>query len=171
MPTYIVPTYIAPPYTIRATKPGDAPAVRAMTAAVGVFSAEEIAAVGELLATYFDQGAETSGYHFLSYVEEDATVGFACFGPRPLAKGVFDLYWIVTAPESGRRGIGGKLLSAVADAVAAQRGRMIVAETSGRADYAGTRAFYIGHGYRAEAVIADFYAPGDDLVVFVYRVA
>ena len=165
MPT---PT-VVPSSTIRATQPDDVPAIRAMSADVGVFSAEEIATVDELLAAYFDQGAELSGYHFLSYVEGDTTLGFACYGPRPLTQGVFDLYWIVTAPSAGRRGVGGKLLAAVAVAVAAQDGRMIVAETSGRADYVGTRAFYDGHGYRAEAVITDFYAPGDDLVVYVYR--
>lgn len=155
--------------TIRATQPADVPAIRAMTTAVGVFSAEEAATVDELLTEYFAQGAEASGYHFLSYVEGDATLGFACYGPRALTLGVFDLYWIVTAPAGGRRGIGGKLLAAVAEAVAARHGRMIVAETSGRAAYAGTRAFYLRYGYVAEAAITDFYAPGDDLVVFVYR--
>ena len=154
---------------IRATQTADVPAIRAMTADVGVFSAEEVATVDELLADYFDQGAEASGYHFLSYVAGDVTLGFACYGQRALTQGVYDLYWFVTAPASGRRGIGGELLAAVAEAVAARQGRMIVAETSGRADYAGTRAFYVRYGYVAEATIADFYAPGDDLVVFVYR--
>jgi ribosomal protein S18 acetylase RimI-like enzyme len=157
--------------SIRATQSADVPAIRAMTAAVGVFNAEEVATVDELLAEYFSRGAETSGYHFLSYLENDATLGFACYGPRALTQGVYDLFWIVTAPASGRRGIGGKLLAAVAEAVTARQGRMIVAETSGRADYVGTRAFYLRYGYRAEATIADFYAPGDDLVVFVYRLA
>jgi hypothetical protein len=40
-------------------------------------------------------------------------------------------------------------------------------ETSGRADYDGTRRFYERHGYRATARIPDFYAPGDDQVVYV----
>ena len=40
--------------------------------------------------------------------------------------------------------------------------RLIVVETAGRADYAGTRAFYEARGYRAVATIPDFYDPGDD---------
>jgi hypothetical protein len=43
--------------SIRATQPADVPAIRAMTAAVGVFNAEEVATVDELLAEYFSRGA------------------------------------------------------------------------------------------------------------------
>jgi hypothetical protein len=42
-----------------------------------------------------------------------------------------------------------------------------VVETAGRPDYAATRGFYEARGYRATATIPDFYAPGDDQVVFV----
>jgi ribosomal protein S18 acetylase RimI-like enzyme len=39
-------------------------------------------------------------------------------------------------------------------------------ETSSRADYAPTRAFYESRGYTRTATIPGYYAPGDDLVVF-----
>ena len=45
--------------------------------------------------------------------------------------------------------------------------RLIVVETAGRAAYAPTRAFYEARGYRAVSRIPDFYAPGDDQVVYV----
>ena len=45
--------------------------------------------------------------------------------------------------------------------------RLIVVETAGRPDYRPTRAFYEARGYRPAAVIPDFYAPGDDQVVYV----
>ena len=45
--------------------------------------------------------------------------------------------------------------------------RLIVVETAGRPEYAGTRAFYEARGYRRVATIPDFYAPGDDQVVYV----
>jgi hypothetical protein len=47
--------------------------------------------------------------------------------------------------------------------------RLIIIETAGRTDYSGTRAFYQARGYSPVAVIPDFYAPGDDQVVFVKR--
>ena len=40
-------------------------------------------------------------------------------------------------------------------------------ETSNRPQYASTRAFYERCGYVCEAVLRDFYAPGDDKVIFV----
>ena len=48
--------------------------------------------------------------------------------------------------------------------------RLIIVETAGRADYAGTRGFYEAKGYRPTARIPDFYGPGDDQVVFVKAV-
>jgi hypothetical protein len=43
----------------------------------------------------------------------------------------------------------------------------VYVETSGRRDYAPTRAFYERAGYRPEARLADFYAPGDDKWIYV----
>jgi hypothetical protein len=42
----------------------------------------------------------------------------------------------------------------------------VVVETSSRADYAPTRAFYEHRGYTRAATIPGYYAPGDDLVVY-----
>jgi hypothetical protein len=39
-------------------------------------------------------------------------------------------------------------------------------DTSGRAQYASTRAFYEKNGYVCEARLKDFYAPGDDRVIY-----
>jgi len=96
-------------------------------------------------------------------------LGFACYGPRPLTRGTFDLYWIAVRRTAQGRGVGRALLQRVAQEVRAMGGRMIVAETSGRPDYEPTRRFYEAHGYVREATVADFYAPGDDLVIYVQR--
>ena len=48
--------------------------------------------------------------------------------------------------------------------------RLIIIETAGRPDYTDTRAFYAARGYSPVATIPDFYAPGDDQVVFVKAV-
>lgn len=156
---------------VRPTLATDIPAIRAMSTDVGVFSQEEVATVDELLEAYFSRGAEVSGYHFISALNENDVVGFACYGPRAITTGTYDLYWIVTAPSAGRKGVGGVLLNAVEEAVAKQQGRLIIAETSGRADYVNTRSFYLKYHYVAEAQIHDFYAPGDDLVIYVRRLA
>ncbi len=48
----------------------------------------------------------------------------------------------------------------------ARGGRMLLVETSGLPDFERTRAFYRKCGYEEEARIRDFYAAGDDKVVF-----
>jgi hypothetical protein len=49
----------------------------------------------------------------------------------------------------------------------AQRGaRRIYADTSSRPQYEPTRRFYEACGYRREAFLADFYAPGDGKIIF-----
>ena len=46
---------------------------------------------------------------------------------------------------------------------------MQLIETSGVPDFAAQRAFYAGLGYHEEARIRDFYAAGDDKIVFWKR--
>ncbi len=43
---------------------------------------------------------------------------------------------------------------------------MLLIETSGVPDFAGQRAFYARLGYDEEARIREFYAPGDDKIVY-----
>jgi hypothetical protein len=49
-------------------------------------------------------------------------------------------------------------------------GRIIIAETSGTAEYESTREFYVRMGYVNEATLKDFYKPGDDLKIYTKRV-
>lgn len=144
-----------------------------LTAAAGVFKPDEVACVQELWDAYLRQG-ETSGYVFLVYKNGFGEVsdrcrllGYACFGPHPLTEGTFDLYWIAVDPQARGQGIGHALLARVEDEVRARGGRMLVVETSGTPAYAPARRLYESCGYRYEAVVHDFYAPGDDLIVFV----
>ncbi len=99
----------------------------------------------------------------------DQVLGFACYGPRDLATGVFDLYWIAVDPECQRSGAGRRLITASEEAVRKMGGRLLIAETSGTSLYEPTRKFYIGMGYANEATIKDFYKEGDDLAIFVKR--
>jgi ribosomal protein S18 acetylase RimI-like enzyme len=92
--------------------------------------------------------------------------GYACFGPHPLTQGTYDLYWIVVAPAAQGHGIGHALLARVEAEVQARGGRLLLVETSGTPAYAPARQFYESSGYRCEATIHDFYAPGDNLVIF-----
>ena len=141
-----------------------------ITARAGVFSQEEIDSVPVMFDEYLEYGTEGDGYNFLVYREGDQVLGYAIFGYRDLTDGVYDLYWIAVDPNARRKGVGRALISACEEAVRKLGGRILIAETSGTAEYASTREFYVGMGYDNEATIKDFYKPGDDLKIYTKRV-
>ena len=64
------------------------------------------------------------------------------------------------------KGVGGKLLRFLEDDILKERGRILLIETSSLPHYDLTRRFYLKHGYDQTAQLRDFYADGDDMVVF-----
>lgn len=134
-----------------------------------VFDDEEVATVAELAAEYASRG-DASSYQFLSYRLDGRVVGFSCYGRRSLTEGTFDLYWIASDPAAQRKGVGKALLSQTEAEVRAAGGRLLIVETSSLPEYEPARRFYEAQGYRREALIADFYAEGDGLVIYSKRV-
>jgi ribosomal protein S18 acetylase RimI-like enzyme len=76
------------------------------------------------------------------------------------------LYWIAVKKDTHARGVGTKLLHHVEEDIKRQQGRLLLIETSSLAHYELTRKFYRKHHYDQAAVLKDFYADGDDMVVF-----
>lgn len=119
-------------------------------------------------------GATTSSanpdYTALGADVEGRLVGWICWGPTPCTLGTYDLYWMAVDPRVQRVGVGTVLIEAMERRLTGHA-RLIVVETAGRPGYAPTRAFYQARGYRPTARIPDFYAPGDDLVVYTKDLA
>lgn len=150
--------------SIAATKDGQP--IRAITANTSVFSPEEVDCVLELWEEYRQKGAQVSGYNFVVERESSRVRGYACYGPRSLTEGTYDLFWIAVDPECRRSGVGRALLEWVEEDIHKMGGRLVVVETSGLEKYASTRRFYLATGYTLEATLKDFYKNGDDLVIF-----
>jgi ribosomal protein S18 acetylase RimI-like enzyme len=111
-----------------------------------------------------------SDYLFLgAFTPEEVLVGYACWGPTPATDRTWDLYWIAVDTALQGAGIGTILLEEVERRLVGQHARMLIAETSSRSDYAATRGFYERRGYAEAARVRDFYAPGDDRIIFVKR--
>jgi ribosomal protein S18 acetylase RimI-like enzyme len=111
-----------------------------------------------------------SDYLFLgAFTPEEVLVGYACWGPTPATDRTWDLYWIAIDTALQGAGIGTILLEEVERRLVGQHARMLIAETSSRSDYAATRGFYERRGYTEAARVRDFYAPGDDRIIFVKR--
>src|SRR5258706_1610030 len=147
----------------------DGSQIQDITTRAGVFSQEEVECVGILWEEYLKLGSEECGYNFIVDRDGDQVLGFACYGPRDLTNGVFDLYWIAVDPNCRRSGVGRGLLIASEEATREMGGRMIIAETSGTPHYEPTRKFYNSMGYIIEATINDFYIEGDELAIFIKR--
>jgi ribosomal protein S18 acetylase RimI-like enzyme len=131
-----------------------------------MFNSIEIETVRELWDDYLNLGAEKSGYNFWVERENEAVRGYVCFGPRALTEGAYDLFWIAVDPAAQGQGVGKKLMAEAEKQIGLQGGRLVIVETSGLPKYEPTRAFYLAAGYTLEARIRNFYAPGDDLVIF-----
>jgi len=154
---------------IRTTRPEEAPAILAIADAVGVFDHEEVATVDELLREYIGDGPQKSGYYFLSCVQNGRVIGFACYGPRAMTRGTYDLFWICSGRGEQGKGVGSALLRQAEQDVRASGGYLIIVETSSTPGYEAARRFYEAHAYRREAVIQDFYSKGDGLVLYSKR--
>jgi len=110
---------------------------------------------------------EQKDYDFLCAVDEkDQAMGYACFGPVPLTKGTYDLYWIAVDPVRQGLGLGSQLLKRVEEEVTKRQARMLLIETSSQPKYTQTRNFYLKNGYVEVSRIKDFYALGDDRVTY-----
>jgi ribosomal protein S18 acetylase RimI-like enzyme len=149
-------------------QPSDPAAIRELTAATGFFSDEEVAIAGELAEARLAQGL-ASGYRFILAERDGRLDGYVCFGPIPLTRASFDLYWIVVRPSAQRSGLGRWLMAMAEAAIAGLGGSAVYVDTSTRPQYAPTRAFYNRLGYQEAASFADFYAPGDGKLVLVKR--
>jgi D-alanine-D-alanine ligase len=154
---------------LRQLSAADRGRIEDITRAVGLFRDDETLVALEV----FDEAAREGGsqsYTALGAEVEGRLVGWICWGPTPCTLGTYDLYWMAVEPGLQGSGIGSALLGEMERRLTGLA-RLIIIETTGRPDYAATRAFYQARGYRAAATIPDFYAPGDDQVVFVKTVS
>ncbi len=143
----------------------DGPAIRAITTEVGVFTAAEVDCVDELFGDYLEHGAG-GDYRFIVFRDGATVLGYGCYGPTALTEGTWDFYWLGVTPAAHGRGVGRALLEVVEKQVVAAGGYLLLIETSMTPAYAPARRLYEGAGYQREAVIRDFYARGDDLVMY-----
>ncbi len=93
-------------------------------------------------------------------------VGFCFASPEELADGTWNMLAIAVLPEKQGSGAGGALVAALESLLRKQGHRVLIADTSGADDFARTREFYRKNDYAEEARIRDFWAAGDDKVVF-----
>jgi ribosomal protein S18 acetylase RimI-like enzyme len=153
--------------SIRLMNVADRSAVAEIVEQAGNFNQAEVDCALELVDIYLS-GKDPQDYRVAVASNASARVcGYACWGPTPMTKGTFDLYWIATHPSVRGQGFGRALLAHVEEQVQRNEGRLLVVETSSKESYRHTTRFYRSLGYEETSRIRDFYDVGDDKIVLV----
>jgi ribosomal protein S18 acetylase RimI-like enzyme len=153
---------------IRPTVPADTDALVELTRGTGVFKPMEVDTLREVLDDYFAVN-QRHDHRCITLVDGERIQGFAYYAPTAMTEQAWHLYWIAVRAGEQARGLGASLLHAVEDGIRQSKGRVLFIETSSLPQYEKTRRFYLKYGYDQEAVLREYYAAGDDMVVFRKR--
>ena len=150
---------------IRPADPTDTPDLLVLTAATGFFKPLEVATLEEVLADYHLM-TRAAGDRCFVLEEDGLRMGFVYHAAEPMTENTWALWWIVVRRETQGKGVGARLLKFVEADARDHGARVLFIETSGLPIYESTARFYRKHGYDQEARLRDYYAAGDDLLVF-----
>jgi ribosomal protein S18 acetylase RimI-like enzyme len=84
-----------------------------------------------------------------------------------MTEGTWNMLLIAVHPDYQNSGRGAALVAHLETVLRTREARLIIVETSGFDEFEQARRFYRKLGYAEEAQIREFYAPGEDKLVFV----
>jgi len=87
-----------------------------------------------------------------------------------MTAGTFDLYWIATRADRMGKGTDGRSCRSSRRRSGGAGGYLLVIETSSQESYGSTRQFYDKVGCTLAAQLPDYYALGDDKLIYLKRV-
>jgi ribosomal protein S18 acetylase RimI-like enzyme len=156
----------------RGIEPGDRPRIAALLESLEAFTPDERAVAMELVDARLNH-PEADDYRFILSCtgEPEQLAGYLCYGRTPMTQSAYDLYWIGTSPDFARAGVARGLVADLEAQIARAGGGILRVETGSREGHGGAVRFYDAMRFARVATIPDFYAPGDDLILFVKRVS
>lgn len=147
-----------------AASPQDVMRIRMLMRAIDLFTDVQVNHGCTLIQQKLDN--PTAPHHFLFALEQYSLVGNACFSPIAFTDRRWELQWIATHPDFLHTGIAGDMLTRTEDFIRAQGGVKLYAYSPSRAPFAPAREFFTHHGFTQETVLPNYFAEGDDRVVF-----
>lgn len=146
---------------IRPTTPSDIAALQQVLDGTGLFPSDMLP---DMVSGFLSD--DGSSDIWLTCEADGNAVGFCYAVPEELADGAWNMLAIAVLPSRQGLGCGGALARHLESELRGRGQRILVADTSGAEEFSQTRAFYRKNGYTEEARIRDFWAAGDDKIVF-----
>lgn len=146
-------------FTIRPVVAEDLPNLKTVVGDSELFPPELL---DDMIAPYLqqeDQSIWLTG-------DGDGPTFVAFCAPEQMTEGTWNLYLIAVHSSLRSKGYGRHVMSYLEDKLSKQGTRILIVETSGLPEYDRTRSFYHQCAYTEEARIREFYAAGEDKVVF-----
>ena len=150
-------------------QPEDRDLVRDIVASTGVFSPVEIDVAVELVDERLAHGLP-SGYYFIFAERGGKTLGYACYGPICLTESSYDLFWIAVEKSCQGQKIGQLLLAKSEEHIRAEGGGISISKPRTAPNICPRARSICRSGYQREALLKDFYGPGDDKVIYSKKV-
>jgi ribosomal protein S18 acetylase RimI-like enzyme len=132
------------------------------------FNPMDLATAIEVIEDYLED-TENSGYYTLIAEIDSKVAGYVCYGRNNMTESTWDIYWVAVAPNIQGKGIGRQLMTSAENNIQAAGGKLIILETSSTPIYDKTNRFHLSLGYKVDCRIKDFYAPGDDQIIYEKR--
>lgn len=151
---------------IRKTIAADFEALMSIIESSGQFDSDGLAHVRSTLEQHLKGGGEDM---WLT-ADDSEPVGVAYCAPEALTEGTWNLLMLWTRKDRAGQGHGSALVKTIEHELAARGARLLIVETSGLPDFETARAFYTKLGFEQEAMIKNFFAAGDDKLIYTKQV-
>jgi ribosomal protein S18 acetylase RimI-like enzyme len=132
------------------------------------FNPMDLTTAIEVIEDYLKE-VEGSGYFTLVAEIDNKIAGYVCYGRNNMTESTWDIYWAAVSHNIQGKGIGRQLMTAAENHIQAAGGKLIILETSSTPIYDKTNRFHLSLGYTKICQIKDFYAPGDDQIIYEKR--
>jgi len=118
----------------------------------------------EMIQPYFEESSKEE--FWVTYEVNGVPVAVAYYAPERMTSGTYNLHLIAIHPDFQGKGIGQDMLNFVENHLRDRGERILLIETSGLPEFEKTRDFYKKNNYHQEAVVREFYAQGEDKIIF-----
>ena len=144
------------------TKPEHREPLLSIIEASGQFDTDGLAHVANTLDEHFSNPGQAI---WLTAIDGEP-VGVAYCAPEPVTMGTWNLLMLWMKDGFSGQGFGSALVKEIESQLLARDARLLIVETSQLPAFEAARSFYERNGFKREAEIENFFAPGDNKVVY-----